>query len=255
MPIRTGGTAPYAPPAAVLQLIQGFRDRGLATPITPDVLVRAGITESLVPRVLRSLEGLELIDKDGNPTPEMEGLRRVSSDEFKQRLEAIIRNVYAEVFQFTDPATDGAGKIADAFRAYDPIGQRRRMVSLFLGLCEAAGITKPGTARKQAPTGNGMKRAPSSSGSMRAGKRGPTTGGPAGMRVSHNEWSHDLVGKNGPVSPGLIGLLGSIPRDGWTKTERDKFVLAFGHVLDFTVPIRDEAAASQDEAGDDEGEE
>ena len=47
MPIRTGGPAPYAPPATVLHVLHALRDRGLTTPITSDVLLRAGVGDSL----------------------------------------------------------------------------------------------------------------------------------------------------------------------------------------------------------------
>ena len=86
MPIGTGETAPYAPPATVMQVITAFRDRGLSTPITSDVLLRASINESLVPRTLRGLQLLELIDDAGNPTPALEGLRRARSEDFRKRL-------------------------------------------------------------------------------------------------------------------------------------------------------------------------
>ena len=150
MAIVTGGTAPYAPPATVLQVIEAFRDRGLTTPITIDVLLRASVNESLAPRTLKSLEVLELIDGDGAPTPAMEGLRRAPQEDFRKRMEELVRGVYAEVFKFTDPATDEPSRVADAFRAFNPIGQRGRMVTLFMGLCEAAGIVPEGTTRKPA---------------------------------------------------------------------------------------------------------
>src|SRR5579862_1531851 len=150
MPIRTGGTAPYAPPVTVLHVINQFRERGLTTPITETVLLKASVSESLAARTLAALRLLELIDTEGNPTAELEGLRRAKTDEFAPRLEAIIRSVYAEVFQYTDPAKDDATKIADAFRDYEPAGQRARMVTLFLGLCAEAHIIPEGVVRKQA---------------------------------------------------------------------------------------------------------
>lgn len=242
MPIRTGGPAPYAPPGAVLQLIGGFRDRGLTTPITSDVLMRAGVSESLVPRTLRTLEGLELIDTEGNPTPEMEGLRRVSSEEFKHRLEAIVKSVYAEVFQFTDPATDGAEKIADAFRAYEPIGQRGRMVTLFLGLCEAAGIIAEGTARKQAPSGNGVKRA-SKTGS---GRKADASYRPASVSAAKAQLRNAA---DGMIPLPISGVLSKLPSEGtgWTKDQRATFLKAFEAMLDFSIPIVERVAADEEE--------
>jgi hypothetical protein len=205
-----------------------LRDRGLATPITGDVLLRAGIPDSLVPRTLRTLVGLELIDEDGRLTPAMETLRRVASADFKARLAEHVRDVYEEVFQFTDPAKDDPKRIADAFRVYEPIGQRSRMVTLFLGLCEAAGIVPEGIARRSGAT--------------------PTNGG-ARKPVQpkrQNERAKDAQPSGGPGVPANVpdpikGLLSALPTSerGWTQGQRDKWMNVFSTVLDFAIPVRD----------------
>lgn len=234
MPIRPGSTAPYGPPAAVVGLIRGFRDRGLAVPITADVLLRAGVSESLVPRTLSSLEGLDLINDKGMPTPQFEGLRRATTDEFQPLLAETIRAAYAEVFQFVDPAKDGVERVSDAFRSFNPVGQRRRMVTLFIGLCQAAGIIPEGTARKQA--------APQV-------KRPIARPGPVATRhVAAVQWPGEVPRSHGhgSIPPAIAGLLASLPQSGgWTEAEREKFMTTFGAVLDFVIPIR------QDQ-GDDE---
>lgn len=243
MPVRSDAPAPYAPPATVLAVINGFRDRGLATPFTPEVLLRAGVSESLVQRTLKSLEGLDLIDEAGNPTGQLEGLRRAKTDEFKARLEEVVRSAYAEVFQFTDPAKDDPTRVADAFRAYEPIGQRGRMVTLFMGLCEAGGIVPEGTARKSA-TSNSKPRAVKPSISRKAetaGYRPPSVGPGARVRTQ----------SGGLVPAAIQGLIASLPPEGqsWTKAQHDKFLTVFGSVLDFVYPIS-EMAATDDDADD-----
>src|ERR1700693_349909 len=124
MPIEPDGQAPYAPTGRVITILEGYRNRGLQTPFTLDVLMRAGITEPLAPRTLRSLKALDLIDDDGQPTAAFEQLRKASSEEYKARLAAVIHAAYAEVFQYTDPATDPPEKVRDAFRHYQPVGQQ-----------------------------------------------------------------------------------------------------------------------------------
>lgn len=251
MPVYTGGPAPYAPPATVLQIINGFRERGLATPFTSDVLVRAGVTESLVPRVLRSLEGLDLIDDQGNPTPAMEALRRATSEEFKPSLETIIRTAYSEVFQFVDPATDPATKVADAFRAYNPLGQRGRMVTLFLGLCEAAGIIPEGAARKQAPGGVGRKKSISPRAQLLKDRRSSKPRSNGDLAIAGTDTAPAGVG---PLPPAIKGLLASLPRDGhgWTQEQRDKWLRTFVAVLDFSVEVQEAAQTVPDERESDE---
>ena len=222
MPIRSGGKAPYAPPTAILDIINGFRDRGLAVPFTQEVLLRAGINESLVPRTLKSLEDLDLIDKAGNPTDALEGLRRASTDEFQARLEEVARAAYSEVFQFADVETDDRGRVEDAFRAYNPPGQRGRMVTLFIGLCQAAGIIPEDSklTKAKVSTPSSAKPRARASGAKAATRRKATTAG--------------------SIPPALAGLLDALPAngEGWTPEEREKFYETFGTVLDFSIPIR-----------------
>jgi hypothetical protein len=236
MALRSGERAPYAPPAAVLAVVRAFRDRGLTTPFTQEVLLRAGISESLVPRTLKSLEDLELIDQVGNPTDALESLRRATSDDFKPRLAEVVRKVYAEVFQFTDPSTDDTARVTDAFRAYEPVGQRDRMVTLFLGLCVAAGIVAE-SAVKRASASNGQAR-PSKKPVVRLVAK-PLPPEP------HDNFTPKM--KSGSAPQAVLGILSKLPPEGsgWTQAERDKFVEVLGTVLDFVFPIVASAARAE----------
>lgn len=140
MPIQPGGTAPYAPPRTVIEVIEHHRERGLPAPVTQAVLTRIGVSESLLKRVMQSLRLLDFIDNDGNLTPEFEDLRKVSTPEYKPRLAELLQAVYADVFTIIgDPSGSSFEKIHDAFRTLEPAGQRDRMVTLFLGLLDFAG--------------------------------------------------------------------------------------------------------------------
>jgi hypothetical protein len=235
MAIRTGEPAPYGPPQGVLTVINGFRDRGLATPFTGDVLLRAGISESLVPRVIKSLEALDLIGDDGMPTAEMEGLRRATTAEFQGRLADVVRAAYAEVFQFTDPATDDATRIADAFRSYNPPGQRGRMVTLFMGLCEAAGII---------PASGG--KAPAQPAPRQRSTMGKRTFDPRKVQAFKSRPPSDHNDHNAGVPAAITGLLKSLPPEGgsWPSARRTAFVKTFESVLDFCYPIADPSTDS-----------
>jgi hypothetical protein len=143
MPIEANGPAPYAPPSAVLEFLSAVRDKELPTPYTVEVLTRAGITEGLAPRVLKTLKLFDLLDDDNQPTDQMHDLAKAGESDYKQRLADVLRAAYADVLQYIDPASDPLDKIQDQFRHYSPRGQRERMVTLFLGLCEFAGIAPP----------------------------------------------------------------------------------------------------------------
>ena len=238
MAIRPDGTAPYAPLAAVMTVIEGFRDRGLSTPVTTDVLLRAGVKESLVTRTLKSLQDLELLEENGTPTERFEGLRRATSEGFQERMADLVRDAYGAVFSFVDPATADVGRIADAFRAYNPLGQRKRMVALFLGLCEVAGIRQADSrpvrpARAAVRTRTTKKKVPPTKTPPRDVQRpGPGSAG-------------------SDLPPALAGILAELPpsAEGWTEENRDRWLATFEAVLNFSIPVRQDALA---ETGEDD---
>lgn len=140
MSVTADKAAPYAPASAVIDLIQRHRNRGLPSPINAEVLARAGVSESLIPRTLQALIVLDLIDDQGAPSRTLEGIRLAPEAEYKQRLSEWLKSAYADVLKFVDPAMDDETRVRDAFRNYQPIGQQSRMITLFLGLMAAAGM-------------------------------------------------------------------------------------------------------------------
>lgn len=234
MAIRPGGPAPYAPASAVVDLIHAFRNRSLATPFDLDVLQRAGVSASLAPRVLHALKQLELVDDDGNPLPAFEGLRRAAASDLQDRLAEVVRAAYGDIFQYVDPASDDIGRITDQFRQYEPIGQIRRMVSLFTGLCAASGIM-PELAAQPARSRSGQKR--------QRRQAQPPTGQPGAAQQERARKTKGTPGLAGPDLPAPVaGLLMTIPRNGagWTQRARDRFMATFTAVLDYSVPIVEE---------------
>lgn len=238
MAIQADGSAPYAPPKAVMEVINRYRDKGLTVPFDLDVLIKAGVTEALAPRVLQALRLLDLVDEGGHPTEAFERLKVVPSDDFRDVLGEIVRSSYAEVFNFVDPAEDSPTKVADAFRTYKPTGQRNRMVTLFLGLCREAGIIE-GTPERQRASVNGA-RLPAD---QRVTRQRPATP----RRTQYK--ARGTVG----VPPQIEALLDTLPRqeEGWTKARRDHFVAAFNAILDYTYPLREQLPSGSD--AEDEG--
>ncbi len=233
MPVTADKPAPYAPASAVLDLIQRRRDRGLPTPITSEVLGRAGISQSLIPRTLYALQELDLIDEGGMPTEAFEGLRLATEAEYQQRLEAWLKNAYADVFAFVDLTTDDETAVRDAFRSYEPIGQQPRMVTLFQGLARAAGLLPE---RASAPRPTSRPRSPSTSTRQQAR---PRAAKPAQATSSQQ------------LPPAITGLLASLPAtgEGWTSESREKFMTTFGAVLDFCFPIVERAESHENGDG------
>jgi hypothetical protein len=150
--------APYAPTKAVVTVLDRFRERGLPDPLTIANLEQIGIQASNAPRTLQALRFLGLVDEGGNRLPAFNGLRQAKTEEYPGQLAEIIRSAYLPIFTIVDPATDSDIAISDAFRGYEPASTREKMVSLFMGLCRAAGIVterparRPGTAPRRVST-------------------------------------------------------------------------------------------------------
>jgi len=124
----------------LVDIIGRYRSRGLPIPVTGEVLGRAGVSESLIPRTIQALKTLDLIDDDGKPTQVLEGLRLAPEGDYKQRFAQWLNEAYADVLNYVDPATANETQLRDAFRNYQPVGQQPRMMSLFAGLYREAGI-------------------------------------------------------------------------------------------------------------------
>lgn len=232
MPLQHNGSAPYAPASTVLSLIERARTRGLPKPVTKDVLLRAGVSESLAPRTLQALQLLELIAEDGTWTPNLETLRSVPEVEFEACLAKIVRTVYEDVFKFVDPSKDSPTAVRDAFRGYTPHGQQDRMVPLFLALCQKAGIVNNEsvlrTPREHRATKSRLVRAPK-----------------LALQQSKKQSPSNLA-----LPAPLAGLLAALPPEGqgWSQEARDRFHITFGTLLDYCFPIQD---AENEEHGED----
>jgi len=177
--VLVNGTAPYAPTSAIKAVIERHRQVGLSN-ISVELLIRMGITESLAPRTLQALKVLDLVDDSGQPTEAFEVLRRTPSAELPDRLAQHLRVEYAPVFEIMDPTQATNEEIGDAFRDFQPHGQRERMVTLFTGLMAEAGMVQriprgqPGPKPKPASLKvSGTKTRPRSANGETAGPTPP----------------------------------------------------------------------------------
>ena len=236
MAVTADKPSPYAPPSAILDLIARHRSRGLPPVVSAEVLGRAGISESLIPRTMQALTTLDLIDETGKPTPTFEGIRLAPEAEYKKRLEDWLKGTYADVFSFVDPTQDDETKIRDAFRTYQPVGQQARMVTLFQGLCSAAGLS----AEKVSQPKPQARPAPRNF--------TPLTQKRLAQASVRNTAAKQTTTNTGIPAP-LAGLLASLPPEGgdWTQTQRDKFLNTFSAVLDFCFQIIEPGSLAAEE--------
>ena len=153
MPVTNNAPAPYAPTVVILSLLERNRSKGLPAPVDAETLTRAGVSESLVSRVLYALKILDLIDENGQPTQILEQLRLAPEGEYRTRMAEWLKAAYADALWFIDLNSPDQVRIRDAFRSYKPVGQQDRMVSLFMGLFQEAGLLPEGAKpRSKSPS-------------------------------------------------------------------------------------------------------
>lgn len=236
MPVTVDQPAPYAPASAILELIDRHRNKGLPPVVDADVLARAGVSDSLIPRTLQALKTLDLLADDGRPSEVFEGIRLAPTAEYQQRLSEWLNAAYADALSYVDPATDDEVAMRDAFRKYIPTGQQGRMVTLFMGLFTAAGVmpqrAKASPTKLTAQANGAVKPKPGLTNSQRAAVRAL-----GGQHQPQHGMRPPAV--TGSLPPAIAGLLATLPPDGgyWTKERRDGFMTTLGAVIDYTFKI------------------
>ncbi len=221
-------TAPYAPVANVLGVIRRLRERGLPEVLGLPDLERVGVPEGNAPRTLAALKFLGLVGEDDSRTEAFERLGRAPTNEYPEALAEIVRRAYQPVFTVIDPAEDSEIVLHDAFRHYEPQGQRERMVTLFLGLCQEAEIVEGGPPER------------------RPRQRRRQTVQPTGI-PSEEQVGQPSVRQRPPAQDGdgadyrlLAALMQQLPKDGkWTKAKRDKWISAVSAGVDLLVEQED----------------
>lgn len=131
---------PYGPGSRTVDVINRIHEGKSGSSLTLPKLAALGVAQGNAVRVQRSVYFLGLIDEEGELTESAKRLRKVTSDEFPGALAEIVRLKYAAVFEICDPMTASSIDLVNAFRPYEPAGQRDNMIRLFTALCQEAGL-------------------------------------------------------------------------------------------------------------------
>jgi hypothetical protein len=215
---------PYAPAAPVLGIVRRVREKGLPDHLSTSSLKELGIAAGNADRVLRALQFLGLVDEDERQTDVFKQLGRTRDAEYPRFLAEVIHRAYSAVFAEVDPATDGGLKLHNAFRPYEPGGQRSRMVSLFAALCREAAILPGG------PVGSRLRAR-------------------SAPRVREYDSIHPAASNDGaasqePVSIDkelVLAVLARLPASGrWTRQQREKWIAAVAAAVDLTIEVEDQ---------------
>jgi hypothetical protein len=229
--------APYAPAKAVIDVIRRAREKGLPSdPMTTDTLEMIGIPSTMTGPTLKALVFLQLLDEGGNRMEAFNRMQRVATEEYPGLLAEIIRKAYLPVFTIIDPEQDEFTTISDAFRKYDPVNQRQKMIRLFMGLCEEAGIIKSQPKRRQL---------------SQASKSKPKSEKSVTKPITRMKQDNTEIEKSNIIDSGqgetatyyrlISAIIQQLPNSGhWNSEKRKRWLDAMTSAIDLLIELRDE---------------
>lgn len=134
-------TPPYVPYKTFNNFLNGLRENGLPAQIDRSVL--GGMSGSVQSAITSSLEFLQLVDSNGNPTQELHQLVELEEEQRAPILRSVIEKTYPFIFSGSiDLKRATTKQIEDAFRAQGASGSTVvKCIGFFLAAAKAAGIT------------------------------------------------------------------------------------------------------------------
>lgn len=220
---------PYPPASNVIAVLQRVRTRNLPDRIDAEYLRDAGISESLVQRVLAGLRFLGFVQGEV-PSAELDSISTSTDEEYQHILQEQLRRAYADVFAVVDPAKDSQDRILNVFRRYTPASQRGRMVTFFLGMCREAGLEVSDSPRPRS-----MSESPRTSKAPQA--RQGSVNKPAGVRGAGSE-RKDSTEPPHHLPRALDILIHTLPPEGSTMDalQRERWLALASAALDMVYP-------------------
>jgi DNA-binding MarR family transcriptional regulator len=229
-------SAPYTSIGNMLLILGRIRKGWVPNQIDKGEMERVGVTSSNASRTIVALEYLGLIDKDDKPTDTWRAIATSTTNDYPKVLEGILRNAYPSIFEIHhNPSQATDIEIFDAFAKSEPLNQRDRMKSLFIGLCQEAGLMEgePLTRERKSATKQATQKA--------APKNGDE-------RKVEPEKQKDVFAPSEKINPALkwyndLGtLMSRLPksedideRPHWTKSERERWLTALQSMLDLLI--------------------
>lgn len=233
-------TLPYPPGKPTVEIVRRIHEgRAGSGPLTAPTLQQMGIAEGNADRVQRGLIHLGLIDADTfDFTDVATRLRRSNPDEYPQELAGLVRSAYGEIFDIiADPAEASGLDLDRAFHVYDPAGQRKNMIGLFLALCrEAQLVPEADTNTRGRPPGS---RSTIRSGNPNKGTIRPGNKGAAGGTPPPPPPPNDGVLFHPSIDSFLREAKKLTQGEAWDRDARDHFIQAFTTMLDLFLPAKE----------------
>lgn len=142
---------PYVAAGVLWEFFNKLKFVAVPSHLDAKELEEYGVPKHWTYHLLSTLKFLKLVEKNGKTTPALQSLQ-MRGDEFKNNLQEVIRNAYADVFLKIDPARDSRANILNFFMKHygtSPSGADKA-TTLLLDLCNEAGIPVAEQAKKEA---------------------------------------------------------------------------------------------------------
>ncbi len=239
----------YGPGNRAVDVVKRIHEGKTPNVLSLKALVSLGVPEGNAPRIDRALRFLGLVNPERELSENAVRLRKATSDEYQSVLAEIVHGAYKPIFESYDPATATDVDLNNAFKPYDPAGQRGQMIALFMALCREAGLAPESSEvrRRGRPTTVTVQRfrdigkTPSR---KTPSNEKSASGNSVEALTAHNEKS---TANNGQFSgilfhPAIDAYLAAARRiiesDGWTQEARDRVVQGFETQLDLFLPVK-----------------
>jgi len=251
---------PYASIGSVLTVIEQLRERGgLPEQVSISWLSKIGITDATAERVHQALRFLGLLDEEGRRTEEATRLKTSSSEEYPKVLAELVRRAYQPVFAVIgqDLSNLDPARLKDAFRGCEPFSQSDRMISLFQGLLQEAGLVEGGPVPRQVRARRALEKKREATSN---GRFGESSAPPAARSIatepappqatntlppSSDQPSRDTSPLGQATYELLEAALRQLPPDArWTKAKRDRWIAAVTTGVDLLVEVVESEAPS-----------
>lgn len=214
--------APYTSIGNMLLLFKQIRKGWIPGQIDKGEMVRVGITAGNANRTIAALEYFGLIDENKVPTNTWKAIATATTNDYPTVLEGILRSSYPTIFELHPNPNDATDvEISNAFAKSEPLRQRDRMIALFRGLCQEAGLIS-GEPLTREKTSSPKRNSDSSSKADQ--KRVPAT--PPSVNPSLR-WYNDLET--------LMSKLPNPDSPKWTKSEKERWLAALQATLDLLI--------------------
>ncbi len=134
---------PFVAPKSISEIMDFIRRPGWRPQMNTELIKKLGIATNNEGKLLSTLRFLGLIDENGRPTDDFDGLKK----NYAPTLKRLTRKKYADLLKTIPPQLMTRQRLKTYFRK--PAQGAERRARFFIWLCAESGIKLPGVSRDE----------------------------------------------------------------------------------------------------------